>query len=58
MTPAIQAREAAGFSLREAARRSRIHPRYLRRIEKGGGAPYVLAVRLAHMYGCSVGIFL
>lgn len=53
MTSAIHAREAAGFTVREAARRVRCHPRYLRRLELHGGAPYVLALRLAWLYKCS-----
>lgn len=42
MTPATQARNAAGLNLEEAARRARIHPRYLRQIEKGVVLPMFL----------------
>jgi transcriptional regulator with XRE-family HTH domain len=58
MTPAIQAREAAGYTLIQAARRARVSPIYLRRIEKHGKAPYVLACRLRALYGCSIHAFL
>ena len=55
---AAQARQDAGFSLAEAARRARVCSVYLRRIELHGNAPYVLATRLAHLYGCSTNLFL
>lgn len=55
---AAQARQEAGLSLAEAARRARICPIYLRRIELHGNAPYVLAKRLAHLYSCSANLFL
>ena len=55
---AAQARQEAGFSLAEAARRARVCPVYLRRIELHGNAPYVLATRLAHLYSCSTNLFL
>jgi len=58
LTPAAQARQDAGFPLEEAARRVRVCPAYLRRIELHGDAPYVLAMRLAHLYGCSTNLFL
>jgi hypothetical protein len=55
---AAQARKDAGFSLQEAARRARVCATYLRRIELHGDAPYVLAMRLANLYGCSTNLFL
>jgi len=55
---AAQARQESGFSLTEAARRARVCPAYLRRIELHGKAPYVLATRLAHLYSCSVNLSL
>ena len=57
VTLARAARELSGFSLEEAAKRARISPRYLRRIEQRG-APYVLARRLAALYQCPIDFFL
>jgi transcriptional regulator with XRE-family HTH domain len=57
-SPAQRAREAAGFSLGDAARRARVSPNYLRRIELHGGASYVLAKRLCRIYRCSIHLFL
>lgn len=57
MTLAAQAREAAGLSVQEAARRAHITEGYLRRIESKG-APYMLARRLAALYECRVDVFL
>jgi transcriptional regulator with XRE-family HTH domain len=67
MTPR-QAREAAGLSPEQAAKRARICVAYLRRVERAcerraGGdtsAPLpspALAGRLAAVYGCRVDIF-
>jgi transcriptional regulator with XRE-family HTH domain len=53
----MQARAKAGLTLDQAARRARITPAYLRHIERCG-APYTLAVRLAHIYRCSIHLFL
>jgi len=58
MTPARLAREAAGLSLEEAAKRARVCVAYLRAIERHGGASYGLAVRLSRLYGCSANVFL
>lgn len=52
------AREDAGFTVEQAAHRARICPAYLRRIERHGRAPYVLAKRLARLYGCPCNLFL
>ncbi len=52
------AREKVGLSLHHAARRARISASYLRRIERHGGTPYILAVRLAHLYQCSIHVFI
>ncbi len=57
MTP-CQAREAARLTLSEAARLARVGEIYLARIERHRGAPFVLARRLAHLYGCRIQIFL
>jgi transcriptional regulator with XRE-family HTH domain len=57
-TNASRAREAAGLSLEQAARKARIGPRYLRGIELHGGAPYVSALRLARIYKCPITYFL
>ena len=56
-SPASVARENAGLSLIEAARRARVSPSYLRQVERHG-ASYVLARRLAMLYGCSLNTFL
>ena len=50
-------REAAGLTVDQAARRARICTAYLRRIERTGGAPYVLAERLAKIYHAPVDAF-
>lgn len=56
---AQSARESAGFGLEEAARRARVSPDYLRRIERNGGAPFALACRLSNLYdGAPTDIFL
>ena len=57
-TPAQAAREQAGLTLTEAARRARVCPAYLRRIENSGGCSYPLACRLAKLYRCSANVFL
>jgi len=58
MTPARSAREAAGLSIEEAAKRTRVCVAYLRAVERHGGASYGLAMRLSRLYGCSANIFL
>ena len=55
--PAAAARERAGLTLEIAARRARVSPAYLRLVERTS-APYSLAVRLARIYGCPLGVFL
>jgi hypothetical protein len=52
------AREAADLTVERAAKLARICPAYLRQVERQGGAPYVLAVRLSHIYGCPLSAFL
>lgn len=52
------AREIAGYSVDEAARRARIGAAYLRRIEIHGNAPYALARRLSAIYDCPISFFL
>jgi hypothetical protein len=58
MTPAMNAREQAGLSLAEAAKRVQVCVSYLRAIERRGGASFRLAMRLSRLYGCSANIFL
>lgn len=58
ITPATQARNNVGLTLKQAARRARVGDSYLRRIELHGGASYVLAQRLARLYQCSIHVFL
>src|SRR5579863_1246636 len=55
---ARDAREKAGLSVEEAAKRARVCVPYLRAVERRGGASYVLAMRLARLYRCSATIFL
>jgi transcriptional regulator with XRE-family HTH domain len=57
MTHAAQAREAAGLTLEQAAKRARVSVRYLRHVERHG-AGYALARRLSHIYNCSLATFL
>lgn len=57
MTKAARAREAAGLSLEQAARRARICPAYLRHVERNG-AGYALAQRLSRIYQCPIDCFL
>jgi transcriptional regulator with XRE-family HTH domain len=47
------ARDLAGLSLLQAARRARVSPAYLAQVERRG-APYCLATRLAAISGCSL----
>ncbi|HEX8236059.1 MAG TPA: helix-turn-helix domain-containing protein [Abditibacteriaceae bacterium] len=59
MTPAAKARQSAGLTIEQAAKRARIGVEYLRRLERHGGASYVLARRLARLYGgCNIMTFL
>lgn len=58
MRTAAEVREAAGLSLEAAARRVRITPDYLRRVERRGCDSYALACRLSGLYGCRVDVFL
>ena len=57
MSKATDARIAAGLTLEEGARRARVSVAHLRRVEKHG-APYCLALRLSHFYGCRIDTFL
>ncbi len=57
MSP-TEARERAGLSLEDAAKKARVCARYLRDIERRGGAGYGLAMRLSRLYGCSANLFL
>ena len=57
ISPARTARQAAGLSLAEAAKRLRISARYLGQVERMG-APYSLALRVSRLYHCKVDVFL
>lgn len=57
-TAAQYARESAGLTLDQAAKRARVGRSYLRAIELHGGASYVLAMRLSHLYHCSIHVFI
>ena len=57
MKPAM-ARERAGLTLKQAARRARIGERYLRSIELHGNASFALARRLSRIYHCPIDLFL
>lgn len=54
----VAAREAIGLTPEEAARRARVTSAYLHRIERNGGASYVLACRLSRLYNAPIDIFL
>ncbi len=51
------ARELAGLTLEDAAKRARVTPGYLATVERQG-APYVLAQRLSKLYDCRIDLFL
>lgn len=57
-TPAQLARFYAGLSIEEAAKRIRRSVPYLRRLERTGGFPLILAERCADAYGCVCDVFL
>ena len=46
-TEAELARERAGFTVKQLAKRARISEAYLRRVERNGRAPFALAERLS-----------
>lgn len=48
-------RELNGYSVVVAAREVGVSEQHLRRVEKSGRVPYILALRLARLYGCPVG---
>lgn len=52
------AREMAGLTIEEAARRARIGVQYLRQVERNGRASFTLAQRLCALYQCRLDIFL
>ncbi len=57
-TPRAQAaREAAGLTLLQVAKRAHITPGYLAAVERDGGC-YSLAERLSRIYGCRMDDFL
>jgi hypothetical protein len=53
-----QARESLGLSLEQMAKRVRLHPRYLRRLELHGGTYLERAKQLGRAYGCRPEAFL
>ncbi len=55
-SPARRARETAGLTVGEAARRARVSEDYLLRAERRG-CSLVLAERLSALYGCSLSLF-
>jgi DNA-binding XRE family transcriptional regulator len=55
---AQEMREAAGLTIEQAAKKAGVCKAYLRRIELHGKAPCVLASKLAHLYRCSIEVFL
>lgn len=57
MNRATEARKAAGLTIAEAARLARVSPAYLRRVEREG-ASFVLAQRLARLYGVGIDAFI
>lgn len=54
---ATVAREAAGLTIEQAAKKAGLSPEYLRRLERRG-APFYTAERLAAIYGCRMDVFL
>ena len=57
-TKAQAAREAAGLTLDQAAKRARLCRRYVRTLELHGRAPLPTAEMLARIYRCPVTLFL
>lgn len=53
-TNAERARLARGLSLEEAAKKMRLHPRYLRELELHGSSNFTRMTRMATLYGCSI----
>jgi len=51
------AREAAGLTVKQLAKRARRHPRYIRELELHG-APYATAEKLSRILGCSIDVYL
>lgn len=58
MSNAVSARERAGLSLKTAARKLRVSPRYLAEVERNGADSFALARRIARLYGIPVDAFL
>ena len=52
------AREKAGMTIDEAARRAQVGCAYLRQVERNGRASFSLAKRLCALYQCRLDIFL
>ena len=57
-TKAEAAREAAGLTLEQAARKVNLGARYVRALELHGRAPLPTAQVLARLYKCPVSFFL
>ena len=58
MMNATIAREQAGMTIEQAAKKARVGVRYLASLEKRGGFSFVLASRLTKVYGCRIDNFL
>lgn len=56
--PARTARQAAGYTTRDAARLLRVSVSYLLRCEREGDFPHVLATRAAQLYRSKMEVFL
>ena len=54
----VRAREAAGLSPEQAAKKARIGLAYLKRIERCGCDCYQLSLELARLYQCRVDLFI
>lgn len=58
LTAAIAAREQAGLTVAQAAKRAGCSVRYLRGLELNGGVSWVMGMKLAAIYGCNCQVFL
>ena len=57
-TQIVLAREMAGLTVEEAAKKARVGVQYLRQVERNGRASFALAQRLCALYRCRLDIFL
>ena len=58
MRKIAEARERAGLTIEQAARKARISAAYLRKVERGGCDSFPLAERLSEILGCRIDLFL